>query len=83
MPAARDPGLKPQAAARGATAKAAATVEVKVEEMEAANVVAEAPLGEQIAKIESDIKAIKGAKSPLLKAQLAALEAELQVLRGR
>ena len=38
---------------------------------------------QQIANIEADVKAIKGTESPLLKAQLAALEAELQVLRER
>jgi hypothetical protein len=77
------PELKPQPAARGAAAKATATVEVKVEQTEAAKDVQAIPLEEQIANIEADVKVIKGAKSPLLKAQLAALEAELQVLRER
>ncbi len=83
--AARDlpKGLKPQPAARGAAAQAAGTVEVQVEEMEGASDVAEAPLEEKIVNIEADVKALKGAKSPLLKAQPAAFGAELQVLRER
>ena len=84
MPAVRPgtcPRGKPQPAARGAAAKAAATVEVKVDEMEATSVAAEAPMEEQIANIEANVKAIHGSKCLLLKAQLAAVEAELQVLR--
>ncbi len=38
---------------------------------------------EQIAFIEADVKAINGAKSSVLKAQLVSLEAELHVLRER
>ncbi len=74
-------GLKPQPAERVAAARVAVTSEVKAEEADANTAAAEAPLEEQNATIEADVKAIKGAKSSLLKAQLVALESELQVLR--
>ncbi len=61
----------------------AVTAEVKAEEADANTAAAEAFLEEQIATIEADVKAIKGAKRSPLKAQLVALEAELQVPRGR
>ncbi len=80
--------IAPPKAAASAPPKVVATAAVPqtppgLQEIEENAAVADVPLEEQISTVEADVKMHKGARTPLMKAKLAGLEALLQELRDR